>query len=103
MAENKRYTNQKKQNSGQDSVIKDDLYLFSIPSGSENDYTLVINPQSKQVRYVLLASGGGGAGTSGTSGSQGSSGSSGQSTGSGTSGSSGSSGLGGSSGSSSSS
>jgi hypothetical protein len=79
MAENKRYTNQKKQNSGQDSVIKNDLYLFSIPSGSENDYTLVINPQSKQVRYVLLANSAGGAGTSGTSGSVGSSGSSGQS------------------------
>jgi hypothetical protein len=44
MAENKRYTNQKKNNSGQDNVIKDDLYLFSIPSGSSEDYTLVLNP-----------------------------------------------------------
>lgn len=47
MAENKRYTTQKKQNSGQDSVIRDDLYLFSIPTGSASDYTLVINPNSK--------------------------------------------------------
>ena len=69
MAENKRYTNQKKNDSGQDTVIKNDLYLFSIPTGSTDDYTLVLNPYSKQVRYVK--GGTGGSSSSGTSGSSG--------------------------------
>ncbi len=76
MAENKRYTTQKKQNSGQDNVVKDDLFLFSIPTGSSGDLTLVLNPQSKQVRYVTGGVGGTGSnGTSGTSGGTGTSGS----------------------------
>jgi hypothetical protein len=91
MAENKRYTTQKKQNSGQDNVIKDDLYLFSIPTGSSEDLTLVLNPQSKQVRYVK--GGTGGTGTSGTSGSSGGANTSGTSGAAGSSGSSGSSGI----------
>jgi hypothetical protein len=52
MAENKRYTTQQKSDSGQTDRVINDLYLFSVPTGSETDYVLTINPQSQQVRYV---------------------------------------------------
>jgi hypothetical protein len=66
MAENKRYTTQQKTNSGQTAVIKDDLYLLSIASGSDNDYILTYNPQSKQVSYLTSISSSGGGGSTNT-------------------------------------